>query len=289
MRTHHDFVRWLHEKETGEQSDAETGEHTSDVDDYGDITERPPDADNTIPAAQTGTATAVPPANEATTSGERASTDADYGEKVTSEPPTTPIVETVAEDEDIPTSDTTTPNDDDNDDAEENSPLWVVLTDENRQPTNDKDGKPIKFKGLEPTELQGRTFLQPLEDGTIRRGRIVAQLQDHQDKFDNCDIMNRFRVAFGKDDVEDIIAYNDIMNYIQREHNEEDGTLWKFRRIVAHQGPLTHRHPDYKQCKYNVCIEWENGETTYEPLAKAIADDPITLALYAKEDNLLDG
>ena len=39
---------------------------------------------------------------------------------------------------------------------------------------------------------------------------------------------------------------------------------------------------------YNVCIEWENGETTYEPLAKAIADDPITMALYAKENNLLN-
>ena len=39
---------------------------------------------------------------------------------------------------------------------------------------------------------------------------------------------------------------------------------------------------------YNVCIEWENEETTYEPLAKAIADDPITLALYAKENNLLN-
>ena len=39
---------------------------------------------------------------------------------------------------------------------------------------------------------------------------------------------------------------------------------------------------------YNICIEWENGETTYGPLAKAIADDPITMALYAKENGLLE-
>ena len=58
--------------------------------------------------------------------------------------------------------------------------------------------------------------------------------------------MNKFKVVYGKEEVEDIIAYNDIMNYIQREHNKEDGTLWKFRRIVAHQGPLTHRHLNYK-------------------------------------------
>ena len=32
---HHDFVLWLHEKETEEQSDAETGERTSTVANYG--------------------------------------------------------------------------------------------------------------------------------------------------------------------------------------------------------------------------------------------------------------
>ena len=48
---------------------------------------------------------------------------------------------------------------------------------------------------------------------------------EYQDKLDHCDIMNMFKVVFGKDEVEDIIAYNDIMNYIQREHNEEDGIL----------------------------------------------------------------
>ena len=58
--------------------------------------------------------------------------------------------------------------------------------------------------------------------------------------------MTKCKVVFGKEEVEDIIAYNDIMNYIQRENNEEDGILWKFRRIVAHQGPLNHRHHDYK-------------------------------------------
>ena len=39
---------------------------------------------------------------------------------------------------------------------------------------------------------------------------------------------------------------------------------------------------------YNVCIEGENWETIYEPLVKTIIDDPITMALYAKENNLLD-
>jgi len=34
-------------------------------------------------------------------------------------------------------------------------------------------------------------------------------------------------------------------------------------------------------------VEWEEGSTTYEPLA-TIAADPVTVALYAKEKGLLD-
>ena len=78
---------------------------------------------------------------------------------------------------------------------------WILLTDES------KEGKPITFKGLDPAELQGQTFLQPLEDGTIWRGRIAEQLKEHSDKFANSDLMNKFKVVFGKDKVEDIIAY----------------------------------------------------------------------------------
>ena len=35
-------------------------------------------------------------------------------------------------------------------------------------------------------------------------------------------------------------------------------------------------------------IEWENGEVTSEPLSIVAADDPVTCAIYAKENNLLE-
>jgi len=35
-------------------------------------------------------------------------------------------------------------------------------------------------------------------------------------------------------------------------------------------------------------IEWETGEVTSEPLDAIIADDPVTCAIYAKENGLLD-
>lgn len=39
---------------------------------------------------------------------------------------------------------------------------------------------------------------------------------------------------------------------------------------------------------WNVQINWENGETTWEPLSIIAISDPVTCALYAKENNLLE-
>ena len=42
-----------------------------------------------------------------------------------------------------------------------------------------------------------------------------------------------------------------------------------------------------KEAKYNVQVEWETGEITFEPLSIIAADDPVTCAAYAKENDLL--
>jgi hypothetical protein len=39
---------------------------------------------------------------------------------------------------------------------------------------------------------------------------------------------------------------------------------------------------------YNIMIEWENGETTSEPLKAIAKDDPVKCAIYAKDNGLLD-
>ena len=45
--------------------------------------------------------------------------------------------------------------------------------------------------------------------------------------------------------------------------------------------------PDWKGSKYIVQVEWETGEITFEPLSIIAADDPVTCAAYAKENDLL--
>jgi hypothetical protein len=39
------------------------------------------------------------------------------------------------------------------------------------------------------------------------------------------------------------MSYNEILDYIEREDNSEDGPLWQFRRLLAHQHTSL-GHPD---------------------------------------------
>ena len=66
-----------------------------------------------------------------------------------------------------------------------------------------------------------------------------------------------------------------------------DQELFKFRAIVGHQGPLAASEPDWKDSKYNVQVECETLEITFEPLSVIAADDPVTCAAYVKEHDLL--
>ena len=66
-----------------------------------------------------------------------------------------------------------------------------------------------------------------------------------------------------------------------------DQVLYRFRAIIGHQGPLLASDPDWKGSKYNVQVEWETGEITFEPLSIIAVDDPFPCAAYAKDNDLL--
>ena len=67
----------------------------------------------------------------------------------------------------------------------------------------------------------------------------------------------------------------------------EDG-LYRFKSIKDHKGPYTSSDPEYNGSGYNLLIEWETGEHTWEPLSNIIASDPYTCAVYAKKHDLLN-
>jgi hypothetical protein len=88
------------------------------------------------------------------------------------------------------------------------------------------------------------------------------------------------------DAFEDVMSYNEILEHIDKD--QEDPTVWKFRRITAHKGPIDKNHANWKGSSYNVMVEWEDGSVTSEPLAIIAADDPVTCAIYGKDNGLLD-
>ena len=50
---------------------------------------------------------------------------------------------------------------------------------------------------------------------------------------------------------------------------------------------ISHYIPS-KGSSYNVRIDWESGEQTYEPLDVMAKDDPVTCTIYGRNKNLLD-
>jgi hypothetical protein len=136
-------------------------------------------------------------------------------------------------------------------------------------------------------DLIGRTFLlDKREDGQRLRARIFKLIDDHSSNIHDNKKRMKFLLSFNDHESEEIITYNQLLEYLRKD--EDNDVVWKLQIITSHQGPLTPNHQGFKGSKYNVVIEWENGEGTSEPLQVLAKDNPVTCAIYAKEIDLLD-
>ena len=155
----------------------------------------------------------------------------------------------------------------------------------NSQSGEDEDN-PIPMANIDIPNLLGRSFLLPPEENGERHMAKIIDIDDHGPPLEDI----KFKLKINKDQAEEIMSYNQLMDYIQRgtDAEEDPDSLFKFRDIVAHQGPLESTDPNHKGSKYNVMAEWESGEVTYEPLTLISKDDPITCAVYAKKHDHLD-
>ena len=154
----------------------------------------------------------------------------------------------------------------------------------NSQSGEDEDN-PIHMANIDIPNLLGRSFLLPPEDNGEHHMANIIDIDDHGPPLEDI----KFKLKINKDQAEEIMSYNQLMDYIQKgtDAEEDPDSLFKFRDIVAHQGPHESIDPDQKGNKYNVMVEWESGEVTYEPLTLISKDDPITCAVYAKKHDLL--
>ena len=106
-----------------------------------------------------------------------------------------------------------------------------ILRDELGEPRLDHEGKEIVVIGPSLNDIKGKVFLtKPDERGNMDRTRVVELINEFDDKLDRGPLHCKFKIEFekntssGKDTfLEDIMSYNNILDYVERKTNNEDG------------------------------------------------------------------
>ena len=120
----------------------------------------------------------------------------------------------------------------------------------------------------------------------MKRARVIELINKFDDDLEHNPTRCQFKIAFEDDDSgsEDIMSSNDILDYVEREHNNEDGHEWGFRKILSNTVTSGKKG---KEDRTEVHVQWETGATSTETLVALKKDTPVDLAIYAKEINLL--
>jgi hypothetical protein len=143
---------------------------------------------------------------------------------------------------------------------------------------------------IDPNDLIGRSFLEDTEaDGQRFCAKIVRAIIEKDSELKRDPNHIRFLCEVDGDTLDDIYTYNQILDFIERDNLDIDNDteqLYRFRLISAHQGSPRTSDRDYEGSTYNVLVEWESGETTYEPLDIIAKDNPVTCAGYAGQIGL---
>jgi hypothetical protein len=127
-----------------------------------------------------------------------------------------------------------------------------------------------------------------MDDGRIYHAKIVQNILDNDTS--NHEQIN-FLVPISDGEFNEIISYKELSIIVEEQNErqlETSDTVWDFKGIKDHQGPLSSAHKDYKGSSFNVLVKWEDGSETYEPLYIIIEDDPVSATNYALKNNLLD-
>jgi hypothetical protein len=81
---------------------------------------------------------------------------------------------------------------------------------------------------VDPQELLGCTFLMDTqEDGQRFCARIVECISDHEANVRRSDDHVKFRISVNEDEYEEIITYNELMDFIEK-NQENNAIVWGF-------------------------------------------------------------
>ena len=87
--------------------------------------------------------------------------------------------------------------------------------------------------------------------------------------------------------IDNTMAYNDILNYLEWKENNTHAVEWHIRNILRHQH-TPQGNKDRINSNYNVDILWETGAISTESVEELASEFKVNLVLYRKENNLLE-
>ena len=128
----------------------------------------------------------------------------------------------------------------------------------------------------EEVDVEGRTILVPRKNGEKIRALVQRAAQDKK----------KYALLYNDKVLPELLTYQQVLEHLDKD--AEDDRVWKYKEITGHKGPLRKGDEEYKGSTWNLHIEWENGEQTWEPLHLLAQDDPVSCAKYAKEQQLLN-
>ena len=91
----------------------------------------------------------------------------------------------------------------------------------------------------------------------------IIDIDDHGQTLEDI----KFKLKINKDQAEEIMSYNQLMDYIQKgtDAEEDPDSLFKFRDIVAHQGPLESTDPNHKRIQKRLWLNGSLGRSLMNP------------------------
>ena len=184
------------------------------------------------------------------------------------------------------------------DKGEKSTPVFkqfeFILRDELGKSRLDPQGKEIVVIGPSPNDIMERVFLtKPDERGNMERVWVVELINEFNDKLNRDPMQCKFKIAFEKNTpsskgthLDDIMSNNDILDYVERENNNEDGDYWRFRKIISYS--LIPGKKEKNKTGIEIQVVWETSATSTESFEALKKNIPVDLTIYAKENNLLE-
>jgi len=123
-----------------------------------------------------------------------------------------------------------------------------------------------KLPVVDPIEIIGFQFIRENENGVPVRAVVSTFDAD----------MNLYKVMQGDDEV-DWITENAIQEALLS-RTDDGASNWIIAKILDHK---------LDGQRYDVQVQWQDGEVSWEPMSVIKKDDPVKLALYAKHRELI--